>query len=110
VHATHATAAEIDSVAERGAGIVLCPSTEANLGDGLTDLPRWLASGVPMSVGSDSQVSRCWAEELRWLEYGQRLLRRERNGSAAPRLSQPSTAARLFNSALVGGARSAGQA
>ena len=110
VHATHATTAEIDAVAESGAGIVLCPSTEANLGDGLTDLPRWLSSGVPMSVGSDSQVSRSWAEELRWLEYGQRLLRRERNVSAAPRLSQPSTAARLFNAALAGGAGAAGQA
>jgi len=110
VHATHATAAEIDAVAESGAGIVLCPSTEANLGDGLTDLPRWLASGVPMSVGSDSQVSRNWAEELRWLEYGQRLLRRERNVSAAPRQGEPSTAARLLNAALAGGARAAGQA
>jgi formimidoylglutamate deiminase len=110
VHATHATTAEIDAVAESGAGIVLCPSTEANLGDGLTDLPRWLSSGVPISVGSDSQVSRSWAEELRWLEYGQRLLRRERNVSAAPRQSQPSTAARLFNAALAGGVRSAGQA
>jgi len=110
VHATHATAAEIDAVAESCAGIVLCPSTEANLGDGLTDLPRWLSSGVPISVGSDSQVSRSWAEELRWLEYGQRLLRHQRNVSAAPRLSQPSTAARLFNAALAGGAGAAGQA
>ena len=108
VHATHATAAEIDTVAECGAGIVLCPSTEANLGDGLTDLPRWLACGAPMAIGSDSQVSRSWVEELRWLEYGQRLLRRERNVSAAPRLSQPSTAARLFNAALDGSACAAG--
>jgi formimidoylglutamate deiminase len=109
VHATHATAAEIDAVADSGAGIVLCPSTEANLGDGLPDLPRWLSSGVPMSVGSDSQVSRSWAEELRWLEYGQRLLRRERNVSAAPQRGESSTAARLFNAALAGGARAAGQ-
>jgi len=109
VHATHATAAEIDAVADSGAGIVLCPSTEANLGDGLTDLLRWLSSGVPMSVGSDSQVSRSWAEELRWLEYGQRLLRRERNVSAAPQRGESSTAARLFNAALAGGARAAGQ-
>jgi formimidoylglutamate deiminase len=110
VHATHATPAEIDAVAASGAGLVLCPSTEANLGDGLPDLPRWLAAGVPLAIGSDSQVSRNAAAELRWLEYGQRLLRRERNVAAAPQLGEPSTAARLFNAALAGGGRSAGQA
>lgn len=110
VHATHATAGEIDTVAASGAGIVLCPSTEANLGDGLPDLPRWLGAQVPIAIGSDSQVARHWAEELRWLEYGQRLLRQERNVSAAPQRGEPSTAARLFNAALAGGARSAGQA
>jgi formimidoylglutamate deiminase len=109
VHATHALPAEIDAVAASGAGIVLCPSTEANLGDGLPDLPRWLAAQVPLAIGSDSQVSRRWAEELRWLDYGQRLLRRERNVSAAPQRGEPATAARLFNAALAGGARSAGQ-
>ena len=68
-----------------GAGVVLCPSTEANLGDGLADLPGWLAAGVPLSIGSDSHVTRDWREELRWLEYGQRLARRQRNVAAAPR-------------------------
>ena len=110
VHATHATPGEVDDVAACGAGIVLCPSTEANLGDGLPDLPRWLSAQVPIAIGSDSQVARHWAEELRWLEYGQRLLRQERNVSAAPQHGEPSTAARLFNAALAGGARSAGQA
>ena len=57
VHATHATPAEIDAVAASGAGVVLCPSTEANLGDGLPDLPRWLAAGAPLSIGSDSHVA-----------------------------------------------------
>ena len=109
VHATHATPAEIDSVAARGASVVICPSTEGNLGDGFADLPRWLAAGVTMALGSDSQVCRCWAEELRWLDYGQRLLRRERNVAAAPSLGQPATAARLFDTMLAGGARSAGQ-
>ena len=84
VHATHATAAEIDGVARAGAGVVLCPATEANLGDGLTDLPGWLASGTPLSLGSDSQVVRAWPEELRWLEYGQRLALRRRNVAATP--------------------------
>jgi formimidoylglutamate deiminase len=107
VHATHAQAAEIEAVALSGAGIVLCPGTEANLGDGLADLPRWLQHGVPLTVGSDSQVTRGWVEELRWLEYGQRLAHRQRNVASAPG-SQPSSAARLFDAAVHGGARAAG--
>jgi formimidoylglutamate deiminase len=108
VHATHATPREIDAVAATGAGVVLCPSTEANLGDGLCDLPRWLASGTPLSLGTDSHVGRCAAEELRWLEYGQRLSRRERNVAADPAAQAGSTAARLFNRMLAGGAAAAG--
>ncbi|RVU44474.1 formimidoylglutamate deiminase [Rubrivivax rivuli] len=107
VHATHATPAEIDGVAASGAGVVLCPGTEANLGDGFCDLPRWLAAGVPLSLGSDSQVTRTWPEELRWLEYGQRLVRRQRNVAAAPG-RQPATAARLFETVRAGGAAAAG--
>ena len=110
VHATHALPGEIDAVAAAGAGLVLCPGTEANLGDGLADLPRWLAAGVPLSVGSDSQVTRAWPEELRWLEYGQRLLLRQRNVAAHPGhpASQPASAARLFERMLAGGAAAAG--
>ena len=89
VHATHAEPAEIDAVAARGAGIVICPGTEANLGDGLPDMPRWLAAGVPLTVGSDSQVTRGWVEELRWMEYGQRLALRQRNVASLPE-QQPS--------------------
>lgn len=107
VHATHATPQEISAVAASGAGVVLCPGTEANLGDGLCDLPRWLAAGVPLSVGSDSHVTRCWPEELRWLEYGQRLRLRQRNVAAAPG-SAPATAARLFERVRLGGAAAAG--
>ncbi len=106
VHATHALPGEIDAVAASGAGVVVCPGTEANLGDGLFDLPRWLASGVPLSLGSDSHVTRDWREELRLLEYGQRLARRERNVAAAPELGQPSTAERLFVR-MVAGSRAA---
>ncbi len=109
VHATHASEEEIDAVARSGAAIVICPSTEANLGDGVPDLPAWLAAGVPIAVGSDSQVSRHWPEELRWLEYGQRLWQRRRNVSAAPGVGEPSSAARLFNLAQRAGARAAGQ-
>jgi formimidoylglutamate deiminase len=97
VHATHAMPAEIDAVAASGAGVVICPSTEANLGDGLADLPRWLEAGVPLSIGSDSHVTRDALEELRWLDYGQRLLLGRRNVAAAPAAGQPSTAGRLFD-------------
>jgi formimidoylglutamate deiminase len=108
VHATHSTPAEIDAVARSGAGVVLCPSTEANLGDGLADLPGWLKAGVPLAIGSDSHATRAWREELRWLEYGQRLQLRQRNISAAPAEGQASTAQRLLSRTLDGGGRAAG--
>jgi formimidoylglutamate deiminase len=112
VHATHTLPTEIEAVARSGAGVVLCPSTEANLGDGLCDLPRWLASNTPLSIGSDSQVSRSLTEELRWLEYGQRLTLQQRNVAAAPAEApphaQPATAARLLSRSLAGGAAAAG--
>ncbi len=108
VHATHATAAEIEAVAACGAGVVLCPSTEANLGDGLADLPRWLAAGSGLSLGSDSNVCRQWPEELRWLEYGQRLRLGQRNVAALPALGQGATAANLFQRVLEGGAAAGG--
>ena len=107
VHATHTVRSEIDAVARSGAGIVLCPITEANLGDGLCDLPAWLNAGVPITIGSDSHVTRDWREELRWLEYGQRLMLRQRNVAAAPELKEPSSAARLFNLVVRSGASAA---
>ena len=108
VHATHTVPSEIDAVARSGAGVVICPSTEANLGDGLCDLRGWLAAGVPLTLGSDSHATRDWREELRWLDYGQRLALRQRNVAAAPELGQPSTAERLFARA-VNGAAAAGE-
>jgi formimidoylglutamate deiminase len=108
VHATHATPREIEAVATTGAGVVLCPGTEANLGDGLCDLPRWLQRGTPLSLGSDSHVTRSWPEELRLLEYGQRLALRQRNVSAEPG-TNPGTAARLMERCLSGGAAAVGQ-
>ena len=108
VHATHATAAEIEAVARSGAGVVLCPSTEANLGDGIADLPAWLKHGVPLSLGSDSNVTRSALEELRLLEYSQRLARRVRCVAAAPQEFETSTAERLWSRVLRGGAAAAG--
>ena len=107
VHATHSTREEIEQIRASGAGVVICPSTEANLGDGLCDLGGWLDAGVPLSLGSDSHVSRDWMEELRWLEYGQRLSLQRRNVAAAPG-SRPSTGERLFESMRAGSAAPAG--
>ena len=109
VHATHSEPAEIEAVARSGAGVVICPSTEANLGDGLCDLRGWLGTGSPLSIGSDSHVTRDWREELRWLDYGARLQLRARNVAAAPAQGQPSTAHRLFSRTLAGGAVAMGQ-
>ena len=107
VHATHSMPSEVEGVAGCGAGVVLCPGTEANLGDGLPDLQGWLAHDVPLALGSDSQVTRSWPEELRWLDYAQRLLLQQRNVSARPG-HEPSTASRLFQRVQAGGAAAAG--
>jgi formimidoylglutamate deiminase len=107
VHATHASPSELRSVQQAGAGIVLCPSTEANLGDGVFDLPAWLAAGGRWSIGSDSHVTRDGFEELRLLEYSNRLLLRQRN-VAARAAGRESTAAALFTAAIDGGTAAAG--
>lgn len=103
VHATHLTDQECDDMAASGAVAGLCPTTEANLGDGLFPLGRYLEKGGVFGIGSDSHISVSMVEELRWLEYGQRLIRRRRNVSA----SGPggSTATRLYTGALTGGAQ-----
>ncbi|MES2948620.1 MAG: formimidoylglutamate deiminase [Pseudomonadota bacterium] len=102
VHATHTTAAELAGVRSRGAAIVICPATEANLGDGVFDFPGYAALRGNWSVGSDSHVTRCWSEELRLLEYSQRLTHHKRN-MAAQTLDQTSSAAALFEAAVAGG-------
>ncbi|SDN08958.1 formimidoylglutamate deiminase [Polaromonas sp. JS666] len=108
VHATHATAAELQGVQGKGAAIVICPATEANLGDGVFDLPAYAAAGGKWSIGSDSHVTRSWPEELRLLEYSQRLTLRQRN-IAARVLGHESSAAGLFEAALAGGLPATGQ-
>ncbi|CAA9429858.1 MAG: Formiminoglutamic iminohydrolase [uncultured Ramlibacter sp.] len=107
VHATQATPQELKAVRETGASIVLCPTTEANLGDGVFDLPTWLQVAGRWSIGTDSHVGRSWSEELQLLEYSQRLVRRERN-VAARAAGHDSTAAVLFEGALAGGSAAAG--
>jgi formimidoylglutamate deiminase len=108
VHATHMDDAEARAAAASGAVAGLCPSTEANLGDGLFDLPRWRSHGGAWGLGSDSHVTVNAAEELLLLEYGQRLARRERNVGATA--AEPDTARALYEQALAGGWRAAGLA
>jgi formimidoylglutamate deiminase len=79
VHATHLDEQETSGIARSGAVVALCPTTEANLGDGLFPLRPYLDAGGRWGVGSDSQISVSPVEELRWLEYGQRLATRHRN-------------------------------
>ncbi|HET7175688.1 MAG TPA: formimidoylglutamate deiminase [Gammaproteobacteria bacterium] len=73
VHATHADAAECRLMRERGATVVLCPITEAYLGDGLFAADEFVREGGRIAIGSDSNCRIDAFEELRWLEYGQRL-------------------------------------
>lgn len=105
VHATHADKGERARIARAKAVVGLCPITEANLGDGLFDAPDFLRNGGRFGVGSDSNVRLSAADELRTLEYGQRLIHRQRNvlGDAGQ-----STGRRLFDAALAGGAQATG--
>ncbi|HET8898367.1 MAG TPA: formimidoylglutamate deiminase [Rhodanobacteraceae bacterium] len=107
VHATHLSADECRRAAATGAVAGLCPSTEGNLGDGLFPLRDWMDAGGALGVGSDSHISISPVEELRWLEYGQRLISGKRNVAAAAGHSVGET---LWQAALDGGARAAGQA
>jgi len=86
----------------------ICPTTEANLGDGLFPLGDYLALGGRWGIGSDSHVSQSPVEELRWLEYGQRLLHQRRNVVA--NATRRDVALNLWQDALAGGAQAAGRA
>jgi len=108
VHATHLSGDETARLAATGAVAGLCPTTEANLGDGLFPLKAYLDAGGVIGIGSDSHISVSPVEELRWLEYGQRLLTRHRNIAASD--SSDSVGETLWGDALFGGAAAAGVA
>jgi formimidoylglutamate deiminase len=78
VHATHSTPAELRGIAATGAAVCVSISTEANLGDGFFEAGKFLKAGGRLCIGSDSQATVCPAEELRWMEYQQRLRKRRR--------------------------------
>lgn len=108
IHATHMTDTEVTAFAKTGAVAGLCPITEASLGDGIFPAREFLAAGGAFGVGTDSNVLVGVADELRQLEYGQRLKHRERNvlSGGAGR----STGRTLFDHALAGGAQAMAQA
>ena len=106
VHATHLTDDETQRLADSGAVAGLCPTTEANLGDGLFPLRAYMDAGGVLGIGSDSHISVSPVEELRWLEYGQRLVTRHRNIAVSE--SSASVGESLWGDALFGGAQASG--
>jgi formimidoylglutamate deiminase len=107
IHATHMTEAETLGMARAGAIAGLCPITEANLGDGVFNGPAFLDAGGAFGIGSDSNVLIGVSDELRQLEYSQRLAHRARNVLAAP---GQSNGRNLFDRAVRGGGQALGAA
>jgi len=106
VHATHMDGSEISGAANSGAVAGLCPITEANLGDGIFEGVDFLSQGGRIAIGSDSNIYISVAEELRLLEYSQRLRDKGRNRLTG---SEASTGASLINQVLAGGAQVSGR-
>ncbi|WP_188899602.1 formimidoylglutamate deiminase [Caldovatus sediminis] len=107
VHATHMDAAETRDLAATGAVAGLCPTTEANLGDGIFPLPAWRAAGGRFGVGTDSHVGVAPRDELRQLETSQRLALQAR--AVAADAARPHPGRALLEAALAGGAQASGR-
>ena len=107
IHATHMNDAETRCMAQSGCVAGLCPTTEANLGDGFFNAIEYLQAEGAWAIGSDSHISIDPVEELRWLEYGVRLQTRHRNRLVTPGF--PSTGRSLLDAALAGGAQACGR-
>lgn len=105
IHATHMSEAEVTRLAKSGATAGLCPVTEANLGDGIFDGQQFLRDGGTLGIGTDSNVLVGVVDELRQLEYSQRLRDRARNVLSTDKLP---TGHHLYQTALRGGARALG--
>ncbi|MFN3837749.1 MAG: formimidoylglutamate deiminase [Brevundimonas sp.] len=105
IHSTHVTEAEWRGLADRKAVVGLCPVTEANLGDGVFPAADFLSAGGRFGIGTDSNVQIGVADELRLLEYSQRLTHRRRAVMADARRS---TGRALYDQAQAGGAQAAG--
>jgi formimidoylglutamate deiminase len=107
IHGTHATAEELNGIAASNACVCLSISTEANLGDGSFDITRFLKAAGRLCIGSDSQSTVNPAEELRWLEYQQRLRKKRRTVLATN--AEPHVGTRLWRDAALHGAQAIGQ-
>jgi formimidoylglutamate deiminase len=106
VHATHLDDAEVQRIARSGATVAICTTTEANLGDGFFPLRDYLDAGGRWGIGSDSNSSISPVEELRWLEYGQRLRTQRRN--IAVSTNQPSVGETLLRGVVASATDSTG--
>jgi formimidoylglutamate deiminase len=106
IHCTQMEPAETLALAATGAVAGLCPITESSLGDGIFDGVAWLGAGGRWGIGSDSNIRISWSEELRTLDYSQRLRDRSR---AALATAERSTGRVLVESAALGGAQAAGR-
>ena len=104
IHATHMSADETMALARSGAIAGLCPTTEANLGDGIFPAVAFMGQGGAIAIGSDSHITVSPVEDLRMLEYSQRLRDRTRNALAGG--PGQSTGRTLYDAALKGGALS----
>jgi formimidoylglutamate deiminase len=107
VHATHLTEAEVSGLAKSRANVVICPSTEGNLGDGLFPLASFQAQDGQWSIGTDSHVGLNPLEELRWLDYGQRVTTHKRNSFYSPK--QTDSGRYALSMATFAGRRAMGQ-
>lgn len=107
IHATHADDAELALMAKSNAVIGICPTTEANLGDGIFPAIAYARQGGRFGIGSDSHVSLSVVEELRWLEYGQRLKHERRNRLYDA--GRSNIGGYLYDTCLAGGAQALGQ-
>jgi formimidoylglutamate deiminase len=107
IHATHMTEAETRALAASGAIAGLCPSTEASLGDGIFPLAAYLAAGGAYGIGTDSHVGTAAREELRLLEYGQRLTLGARAVVATEASPHPGRC--LLDGAFAGGEAACGR-
>ena len=104
VHATHINDEEIDNIITSGANVVLCPTTEGNLGDGYFPFTKYINRNGKFSIGSDSHIGVSPMEELRWMDYKQRLSSNKRN----PYQKGISTGEELYHVSLINGYNSTG--
>ena len=106
VHATHASASEIELLAKRGSTVCVCPTTEGDLGDGIAPYAELLAAGIPLTIGADSNTRLDPVEELRWAEYSARMRYQRRRVLVADQLASPGPL--LLTIGTAAGARALG--